>query len=57
MKNPKALIYTNYIGRYTTRIFIEGQGDIYSCDDTELDLEGKKLLLSLKFKGYEIIEE
>lgn len=49
-----AVVFTNYIGRYTTRIYIPELGDIYSCDGTELDMEGRIYLLHLKFRGYEI---
>lgn len=56
IKEKYATVYTNYIGRYTTRIFVPGLGDIHQNDGVELDEEGKLKLLQLKYKGY-IIEE
>lgn len=53
-KSDGVLVFTDYIGRYVTKIYISNQGDVYQCDGTELDLEGKKLLLALKSKGCEI---
>ena len=50
-------VYTNYIGRYTTRIFVPGKGDVFQCNGTELDMEGRKLLLSYWAQGYEIVYE
>lgn len=45
-------VYVTYIGRYVTKIFISGLGDVYQNDGTELDLEGKMKLLQLKSQGY-----
>ena len=56
LEEKYAKVYTNYIGRYTTRIFVSDLGDIHQNDGVELDEEGKLKLLQLKFKGY-IIEE
>lgn len=49
-------VYTSYIGRYVTKIFAYGLGDIHQNDGTELDFEGKLKLLQLKSQGY-ILEE
>ena len=60
-KNGGAMVYTTWIGRYVTRIYVntskKSYGDIYQCDGLELVVEGNKLLLALKFKGYEIAYE
>lgn len=52
------LVYTTYVGDYVTRIYAAGSkdiyGDIYGCEGTSLDMEGKKLILALKCRGYEI---
>ena len=55
--NKYAEVYTNYIGRYTTRIFTSDSGDVYQNDGFELDEEGKLKLLQLKHKGYIIKED
>ena len=47
-------IFTTYIGRYVTRIFVAGYGDVYQNDGTELDKEGIDLVKVLKLKGCEI---
>lgn len=54
--NKYARVYTNYIGRYTTRIFASDLGDVHQNDGLELDEEGRLKLLQLKHRGY-IIEE
>lgn len=56
-KELYATVYSTYIGRYVTRIFTNIDGDIYQCDGTTLDLEGKIHLLALKSKGYDILIE
>ena len=56
MKNKNAKVYTTYIGRYVTRIWTTKGRDIWQNDGTELNLEGQKILLALKFKGYDIEE-
>ena len=48
--NKQALIYVDYIGRYVTRIFTNDKGVIHQNDDIGLDMEGKKVLLKLKFQ-------
>lgn len=49
-----AEVYTTYIGRYVTKIFVTGYGDVYQNDGTELDKEGIDLVKVLKLKGCEI---
>nr|DAP72520.1 MAG TPA: hypothetical protein [Caudoviricetes sp.] len=49
-------VYTTYIGRYVTKIFVSDKGDVYQNDGNELDLEGKMKLLQLKSQGY-ILED
>ena len=56
-KELYATVYSTYIGRYVTRIFTNTNGDVYQCDGTTLDLEGKIQLLALKTKGYDIAIE
>ena len=55
--NKQALIYVDYIGRYVTRIFTNDKGVIHQNDDIGLDMEGNKILLKLKFQGYQINED
>lgn len=50
-------VYVTYIGRYVTKIFASGLGDVYQTDGTELDFEGKLKLLQLKSQGYILDEE
>ena len=42
-------VYTNYIGRYTTNIMVNGEW-VYQCDGLDLDLEGTCLLFNLSRK-------
>lgn len=49
-----ATVYCTYIGRYITCIFTNTNGNVYQCDGTTLDLEGKIQLLALKANGYNI---
>lgn len=50
-------VYTEYIGRYVTRIWTNTDKVVYQNDGTELDWEGIKLLLKLKHEGYDICEQ
>ena len=55
--NKSALIDTMYIGEYATYIYTfdgETSGNIYQCNGTQLDDEGKLMALKLKCDGYEI---
>lgn len=55
--NKSALIDTMYIGKYATYIYTfdgEISGNIYQCEGTQLDDEGKLIALKLKCNGYEI---
>ncbi len=57
-KNGGVKVYTTNNGKNITKIYACGSkhsyGDIYQNDGLELDEEGKKLLLALKCRGYEI---
>lgn len=44
-----AYVYTTYIGRYITRIQLNGEV-VYQCDGVELDLEGACMLFNLSRK-------
>ena len=50
-------VYTTYIGRYVSKIYVSDLGDVYQNDGTELDLEGKMKLLQLKSQGYILDED
>mgnify|MGYP004703351707 FL=1 len=55
--NKSALIDTTYIEEYATYIYTfdgEISGNIYQCEGTQLDDEGKLIALKLKCNGYEI---
>lgn len=56
-KELYATVYSTYIGRYVTCIFTNTDGNVYQCDGTTLDIEGKIHLLALKSKGYDIVTE
>ena len=46
-----------YIGEYATYIYTfdgETSGNVYQCNGTQLDDEGKLMALKLKCDGYEI---
>lgn len=51
-----ATVFTTYIGRYVTKIFLSTEGVVYQCDGTELDLEGQIVLLKVKYDGFEIVD-
>ena len=56
-ESKNALIDTMYIGEYATYIYISDEkvsGNIYQCEGTQLDDEGKLIVLKLKCDGYEI---
>lgn len=54
MNEKVATVFTTWIGRYVTKVYMPFKGDVWQNDGLELDEEGEEFIKDLENKGYEI---